>query len=94
MRNRAWIAVGALATAILLGILGQATDSDLVYLLSGAAFLTAIGVGLALLPVWGRMGLRLPAMPGLFPPVGPGRHWDPTTGAVAPGPRPKKARRK
>ncbi len=81
MRRRTATALGTFAGAVLLGFLGRAADSEALYFLSGLLFLVAVGLGVALLPVWDRWGLRLPPM-RLFPKPGPGEAWDPTTGTV------------
>lgn len=87
--------IGAFAGSVFLGFLGRAADSETLYFLSGLLFLTALGLGLSLLPVWDRLGLRLPPM-RLFPRPGPGETWDPRTGSVvrAPGSGPGAGRRR
>jgi hypothetical protein len=84
VRRLAWTAIGCLVLAVVVSLVAQATEAEPLYLLSGLLLLTALGMGIVALPVWARLGLRLPAMPGLFPPVGPGQEWDPVTGAPVP----------
>lgn len=89
MRRRGWFAIGTFAGAVLFGFLGRAADSEALYFLSGLLFLTAVGLGVSLLPVWDRWGLRLPPM-RLFPRPGPGEAWDPATGQVVAKERPRR----
>lgn len=79
MRPAAIVLFASLATALLFGFIGRAVESDGLYLLSGVAFLTAIGAGIALIP-WVQ---RLPwpaRMQGLFPRMERGDRLDPLTG--------------
>ena len=85
MRRRAWIAWGALAAAILLGILGRvAPGADAWNLGAGVALTVAIGLALTLIPLGRTIAPSLAPLPGLFERPGPNERWCASCGRAAP----------
>lgn len=81
MRRRAWIAWGALASGIALGILGRVLPGARTWnLLAGIAFLLAIVLGLSLLPLARRLMPSLVDFPDLFDRPRPNERWCTTCG--------------
>ena len=75
VRRRAWIALGALALALLLGLLGRGLDVEPLSALSGLLWITALVLGVSLFSFWGRVLPDVAPMPGLFQPVPSGGRW-------------------
>ena len=94
MRRRTVIAWIAVAWGLLFGFLGEAADSQALFMLAGLGFLVAIGIGLAALPWWHKLGLDMPYMPGLFQRPGPGERWSPSSGRPEPETAPGEAQRR
>jgi len=79
MRTALVVLFVAIVTALLFGFLGQAVQSDALYLISGLAFLVALGSGVALIP-WVRNLPWPQKMERLFPAMARGDRLDPRTG--------------
>ncbi|MEK6974989.1 MAG: hypothetical protein AABY18_01440 [Candidatus Thermoplasmatota archaeon] len=76
MRRRAWIAWGCLVVGIVFGILGRVLPgTDTWNLLAGILFLTAIVLGLSLLPVARKVVPGLVDFPDLFDRPRPNERW-------------------
>lgn len=81
MRRRAWIAWGCLAVGIAFGILGRVLPGGQTWnLLAGIAFLTAIVLGLTLLPIGRHIVPGLEDIPDLFDRPRPNERWCATCG--------------
>ena len=79
MRTALVVLFVAIVTALLFGFLGQAVQSDALYLISGLAFLVALGSAVALIP-WVRDLPWPQKMERLFPAMERGDRLDPVTG--------------
>lgn len=76
MRRRAWVAWACLALGIAFGILGRvAPGRDTWNLFAGLLFLTAVGLGVTLLPIARRLVPGLADMPDLFDRPRPSERW-------------------
>ncbi len=78
---RGIIAITSLTVAIIASIVGRQTGIVAFDFIAGVGFLTAIFLGLSMLPFWDRVGLRLPRIGPLFQRPGPGEKWDDVDGA-------------
>ena len=65
---RGWIALGGLIVGLLFGFIARGVDggNNALFFIAGLGFLAAFGAGVSMLPLWRRIGLRLPTMAGLF----------------------------
>ncbi len=87
MRQAAWVAVGLLALAIALSIIGRLVDVEAILFLAGLGLLAAAVAGVLAIPPVARLRDRVPPMPGLFPKLA-GQRWCATCGHAAPRQQP------
>lgn len=100
MRARGWVAIAAAAVGIALGLIERQVGSSALQVLTGLAYLTALGLGISMLRVWDRIGWRLPPMKRLFQRPGRDESWSVQDGRPVPmrdapqraAPRQRKAR--
>lgn len=84
VQRRSWVALGLAIVALGLGFVDRAVDADLASW-TGILWLAALILFVAGLSFWRRILPDVPAMPGLFQPLGPGQRWCARCGTPAEG---------